>query len=296
MEFKLALDWTPNINHIGFYVGKEKNFFKDYGIELLINSPETNNYKYSPAKQIELGISDFGLTPTESVISFRTKNNPFKLIAVSALFQSDISAIVVTDDSGIKRPKDLDGKSYASYGARYEDLIVKQLIKNDGGLGDVNISYPNRLGVWDTVSNKTFDSTWIFMNWEGIEKPNFNFFKLSDYNIPYSYSPLIVCSEKLINTNKIDVENFLKATKKSYMYCLNNVDESIKVLYNYIPKNDKKINLRSSLNLSKRYFGNSRNFGKINYNVFLKFFNWLKENGVESKMLNPKDFYVELNF
>ena len=80
------------------------------------------------------------------------------------------------------------------------------------------------------------------------------------------------------------------------MYCLNNVDESIKVLYNYLPKNDKKINLRSSLNLSKRYFGNSRNFGKINYNVFLKFFNWLKENGVESKMLNPKDFYVELNF
>ena len=163
------LEKLPNI------FGKEKNFFKDYGIELLINSPERDNYKYSPAKQIELGISDFGLAPTESVISFRTKNNPFKLIAVAALFQSDISAIVVTDDSGIKRPKDLDGKSYASYGARYEDLIVKQLIKNDGGLGDVNISYPNRLGVWDTVSNKTFDSTWIFMNWEGIEKPNFNF-------------------------------------------------------------------------------------------------------------------------
>ena len=46
---------------------------------------------------------------------------------MAALFQSDISAIVVTDDSGIKRPKDLDGKSYASYGARYEDLIVKIL-------------------------------------------------------------------------------------------------------------------------------------------------------------------------
>ena len=87
MEFKLALDWTPNINHIGFFVGKEKNFFKDYGIELLINSPERDNYKYSPAKQIELGISDFGLTPTESVISFRTKNNPFKLTAVAALFK-----------------------------------------------------------------------------------------------------------------------------------------------------------------------------------------------------------------
>ena len=61
------------------------------------------------------------------------------------------------------------------------------------------------------------------------------------------------------------------------MYCLNNVDESIKILYNYLPQNDKKMNLRSSLNFSKSYFGNSRNFGKINYDVFLKFLIGLKK-------------------
>ena len=36
MVYKLALDWTPNINHIGFFVGKER-FLKDYGIDSIFN-------------------------------------------------------------------------------------------------------------------------------------------------------------------------------------------------------------------------------------------------------------------
>ena len=98
----------------------------------------------------------------------------------------------------IKRPRDLDGKSYASYGARYEEPIIRQLIKNDGGLGKIKVGYPKRLGVWNTVISKKYDSTWIFLNWEGIEKPDLEYFKLSDFNIPYSYSPLITTSSKLI--------------------------------------------------------------------------------------------------
>ena len=33
-KIKLALDWTPNINHIGFFVAKEKGYFKEKGIDL----------------------------------------------------------------------------------------------------------------------------------------------------------------------------------------------------------------------------------------------------------------------
>ncbi len=40
--------------------------------------------------------------------------------AVAALLQEDTSAIVTLKSSGIDRPKDLEGKRYASYGARFE--------------------------------------------------------------------------------------------------------------------------------------------------------------------------------
>jgi len=295
-EFKLALDWTPNINHIGFIVGKEKGFYENYNINLNIQSPADDNYKNSPAKKIELGIADFGLCPTESVLSFRTKNNPFNLFAIGTIFQEDVSAIVVSKDSPVKRPKDLDGRSYASYGARYEDQIVKQLIKNDGGKGDIKISYPKRLGVWNTMKNNLYDSTWIFMNWEGIENPNLNFFRLKDYNIPYSYSPLIVASEKLINRSRRGVNDFLKATKQGYLYSMNNIQESTEILYNYLPNSDKKINIIESLKFSIPYFGNSKSFGKINKDIFENFFKWLEFNQIENRLINVDEIYLQYDF
>ena len=76
IKLKLALDWTPNINHIGFYVAKEKGFFEKLNIDLEIISPEADNYKHSPAKKIELNLADLALCPTESIISFRTKKSP----------------------------------------------------------------------------------------------------------------------------------------------------------------------------------------------------------------------------
>ena len=102
--YSIALDWTPNVNHIGFIVGKEKGFYKDLGIDLVLQSPSQDDYKYSPAKKIELGISNFALCPTESLISFRTKKNPYKLYALATIFRKDISAIAVSDK---KRLKDL---------------------------------------------------------------------------------------------------------------------------------------------------------------------------------------------
>jgi len=295
-KFRLALDWTTNINHIGFYLAKEKGFYEELNLDVEIISPVADNYKYSPAKKIELNLTDFALCPTESIISFRTKKQPFKLCALATIFQRDISAIAVAEDNEINRPRDLDGKSYASYGARYEDSIIRQLIKNDGGLGNIKIHYPERLGVWNTVANNKYDSTWVFLNWEGIEKPNLKFFKLSDYNIPYSYSPLITTSSKLVEEKKDAIKIFLKSTKKGFIYSVNNIKESTNILHKYLIEDDKNINLEQALSFSKKYFGGQDDFGKIDENIFIKFFQWLNLNNIEKDNFDIQDFYLKLDY
>ena len=54
-KLTLALDWTPNINHIGFFIAQEKGFYHESGIELEIVDPSTDNYAVTPAKKVELG-------------------------------------------------------------------------------------------------------------------------------------------------------------------------------------------------------------------------------------------------
>ena len=150
-KIKLALDWTPNINHIGFFVAKEKGFYKQNDLNLEFLTPDLDDYLITPAKKVEMNISDFGLCPTESLISFRTKKNPFILKGLMTIFQEDVSAIATIESNSILRPRHLDGRSYASYKARYEDKIVKKMITNDGGRGDLKIFYPKRLGIWNTL-------------------------------------------------------------------------------------------------------------------------------------------------
>tara|TARA_B100001057_G_scaffold279765_1_gene280145 strand:- start:2153 stop:3055 length:903 start_codon:yes stop_codon:yes gene_type:complete len=288
-KIKLALDWTPNINHIGFFVAKEKGYYKEKDIDLKIISPEMDNYKETPAKKIESGNADFGLCPTETLISFRTKKNKFNLLAVLTIYQKDISAIVVNNKSKIYRPKDLDTKTYASYGARYEDLIIKKLIKNDGGNGKINIHYPQRLGVWETVLKEKFDSTWIFLNWEGIERKDLNFFKLESYKIPYSYSPLLVTSELFLkNTDQKIISEFIDTTKKGFIYSINNIEDSSNILRKYVPEHET-IDIKKSLEFSLPYFGDIKNFGYINPSVLSKFISWLNKNQIEKIKVNAND-------
>ena len=51
----------------------------------------------------------------------------------------------------------------------------------------------------NTLVDKKYASTWIFINWEGVEadqkKISLQLFKMKDFGIPYSYSPVLFSSE-----------------------------------------------------------------------------------------------------
>ena len=292
-NLKIALDWTPNINHIGFYVAQNKGFYADLNINLEIIDTSIDNYKVTPAKKVELGIVDFALCPIESIISYRRKSTPFPLIAIGALLQDDLSAICVKRKSTILSPKDLDHKTYSSYQARYEDGIVKEMIKYDGGSGEFNIIYPNKLGIWDNLIQDQSDATWIFLNWEGIEATekgyDLRYFKLNDYGIPYSYSPVIAANELKVEMNHETYRNFLEATKQGFLYCQEHQKESTAILSKYVLKKDKHIDLQKALAYSAPHFGNKFIWGKMVPKRVIEFLDWLEQKGLEKDKLEFSD-------
>lgn len=292
-NLKLALDWTPNINHIGFFVARELGFYQEEEIDLDIIDPSSDDYEKTPAKKVELSEADFALCPLESILSYRTKSKPFKLIAIAAILQEDLSAIVVKSDSGVNSPKELDGKSYASYQAKYEDAIVRQLIKNDGGKGEIQVSYPAKLGIWNTLLKDEFDSTWIFMNWELFQSESLESqlkcFQLKDYGIPYSYSPVIATNEELVSEKSDAYKKFLSATKKGYLYAKNNPKEAIEILGNLLPEKDKNTNLQKALEASAESFGSEQSWGEMNPAKVKEFLDWIYANGLETQALKVEE-------
>lgn len=290
---KLALDWTPNINHIGFFVAREKGYYQAHGLAVDIIDPAMDNYAVTPAKKVELGQADLALCPTESVVSYQTKSTPFSLVGIATIFQEDLSGIAVNADVGIQSPKDLDGKSYASYQARYEDEIVRQMIRNDGGQGEIKVDYPTKLGIWETLLTGAYDSTWIFLNWEGVEADGagapLHYFKMQDYDVPYSYSPLIVGNRASINANETAFQAFLAATRKGFLHAIEQPDEAVALLKPFVPEKDANIDLRRALELSAEAMGGPEVWGRMDEGVVNRFLQWLNERQLESTPLTASD-------
>ncbi len=293
---KLALDWTPNINHIGFFIAREKGFYKNAGLGVELLDPAANNYAVTPAKKVELGEADFALCPTESLISYQTKTNPIPLQAVATIYKTDVSAITCLAESGIRRPAELDGKIYASYQARYEDAIVKQLIKNDGGIGDLQVVYPEKLGIWNTIVNKKFDSTWIFYNWEGVQARqagiDLQLFKLDDFDVPYGYSPVIAGNANNFSTHDSHYKAFLAATKQGFIHAIEHPEDSVNILKPFIPEQDQNIDLAEALQISAEHFGTVENWGLMNADCMKQFLDWIYEKGMETKELKAENLFT----
>ena len=294
---KVALDWTPNTNHIGIFVAKQLGFYKEQGIEVEILNPISDNYQVTPGKKLALGIADFAIAPFETVISLNNKENAIDAIAVFAILQEDLSSIASLKSSKINTPKLLDGKIYASYKARYEDAIVKEMVKNDGGTGALKITYPAKLGIWNTLLEGTADATWIFDNWEGIEASTkqiaLNKFSMGQFGIPYCYSPVIIARNSNLIANKEAYTLFIKATKKGYLYAANNSEITAKILKEQLTEDDiKNIDIEASIAMTAPHFGTDSSCGFMRSERITTFLNWLVAHNLENEKIIEQNLFT----
>ncbi|MCT9080167.1 ABC transporter substrate-binding protein [Streptomyces fulvoviolaceus] len=224
----LALDWTPNTNHTGIYVAQAKGWFKDAGINLKIvpygsTAPETliANHK-----------ADFGISYQEGITTARAAGQD--ITSVYAVTQkTNVTVAVRADRDDITSPKDLDGETYAGFGAPYEKPLLQKVIQNAGGEGDFKQVTLNTSAYAALYAGKA-DFAMPMPTWEGLEaelsgKPLKNF-QLSDYGFPAIYSTLVASSDQFLKKNPALARKFLAAVDKGYRYAADNPDKAADLL------------------------------------------------------------------
>jgi ABC-type nitrate/sulfonate/bicarbonate transport system substrate-binding protein len=297
---KIALDWTPNVNHLGFFIAQEKGFYQELGVTVSFLNPQEDDYQTTPGKKLELGLADFALAPFETVISLNNKINRVEAIAVYALLQSDLSSITTLASSGLNSPRELVGKTYASYKARYEDTIVQKLVSHDGGEGAFTVSYPEKLGIWNTLLEGKADATWIFDNWEGVEAVTrgiaLRSFRLAEYGIPYGYSPVLIAKKSQLEANKSLYKKCITATQKGFAFAQTYPEEATAILKSVVTDRDRThIDLAQSLAVTAPHFGKEGQQGYMDPERVHDFLNWLVKHKLEQDViLNQSLFTNEL--
>lgn len=301
----LALDWFPNTHHSGFYVAQSKGWYKERGLEVSFCSPHEDGYTTTPASKVASGIAQFALTPSESVISHFTmpkKVDKPKTKGIAAVLSKSTSAIVTKKSSGIDRPAKLDGKNYASYGARYEGRIIQQMIKHDGGKGDYNEQALPPLGLWNDMLDQKHDAAWVFMGWEGVEAERrgieLNVFKLEDYGVPYGYSPLLMTTEDVLEKQPEMIRKFLAASAEGYKFAAENPEEAARLFFDAVEEQtadqplptplDLDMVIESQKYISKYLLDDQGRWGVMEAKVWDDFLDWLSNNGLLTSKLQSR--------
>ena len=106
-EVTVMLDWYPNAVHSFLYVAEEKGYFKEEGLDVELQFPAnpTDPLNLAAAGKITLG---FYYQP--DVVMART-NEEVPVKSVGTIVRSPLNRLITLKESGITRPKDLEGKT-----------------------------------------------------------------------------------------------------------------------------------------------------------------------------------------
>lgn len=280
MKVKIALDWSPNTIHAGILLAESKGFFKEQDLNVEIISPEADDYSVYPIEKAQNGWVDIAMCPSEHVLAWNA--NGIEMIAVATVFQKDMSAYIYHPSKGIKTPKDLDGKLFASYETNFELELLKDFIQNAGGNGVFETLKPGKLSVWETFLEKKADLAWVFTTWEGVDAElkgqNIGYFFLPDNGIPYGPSPIFCVCPKTLATKTNELSLFFKALSKGYQYASANPESAAEELCSFSNHKNFENNelvAKSLIRCSTAFLNPDNLWGKIEESRWNKYVEYL---------------------
>lgn len=276
------LDWTPNTNHTGLYVAKEKGYLTEIGIDLDIKLPPED----SSSDLIINNKAPFGIYFQDSMATKLAKGAP--ITAVAAIIEHNTSGILSLKSSNILEPKDLINKKYGTWNDPIELTMIKNIMqKQNSNPENIKLIPNNDTNSVIPLSNSAFDAAWIYYGWDGILAKSMgldtNFFYLKDFSSELDYySPIIIANNDYLNNNKDEATKIIQAIKKGYQYAIDNPEEAANILIKYSPEleNKKDFIIESQKYLSKQYASNKEQWGKIEAERWNKFYRWINNNKI----------------
>lgn len=225
---RVALDWTPNTNHLGLFAAQQAGYFREAGLDVEFLPYNTT----SPDTLVGAGAADFGISFQDSFTY--SKAAGADITSVMAILQHWSSAIAVrADRTDIRSPRDLDGKIHAGYGGPGENAKLQAVIRADGGRGEF------RSEVLDTAAYEALyagraDFAESFVHVQGIEAQLRNqplkTFRYTDFGFPDAYNVLLAGNSTWLRENPDRARAFVQAVQRGYALAAENPVEAARML------------------------------------------------------------------
>jgi NitT/TauT family transport system substrate-binding protein len=240
-KVSLAVDWILNGTHAGYFIAKDKGYYKEKGLDVTISRGFGSG---DTIKRVATGSVDFGIADTGAVIAARaTDDIPVRIVAM--VYDKATLGLISLKSSGISKPQDLEGKIVArsASGASvnmFPGFLAVNNIKRDkikeivvdaatylpllmSGQANAVLEQAMNLGKFSKEAEK-----------HGNEAVSMLY---SDFGLT-SYGNAIIASDTTIAAKPDIVRRFTEASIRGLAYALEHPDEAVALLRKSNPEID----------------------------------------------------------
>ncbi len=235
-DVTLRLDWIYQGPNTGFMVAKDKGFYDEVGLNVDLGPGKGSG---STAQLIASKAAMFGFADGYVVGAGVSKG--MNIVTVGAVYRRNPTAAIVLKESGIKTPKELEGKSIgiAPGAAQFQQwpAFVKGCKLDASKIQVINVDPAGTVPA--LVANKV-QAVASFAQGAvpGIEirsKKETTSFMYADCGVT-AVSNGIIVHRDLLKQDPDAVRAFVRATLKGFLYAEKNHDEAITIIKKYGPE------------------------------------------------------------
>lgn len=234
-KLTLQLKWVTQAQFAGYYVAKDKGFYKEVGLDVNVKAggPDIN-----PSQVIAGGGADVIVDWMPSALATREKGVP--LVNIAQVFKRSGMQLTCRKDSGIAKPADFKGRTLGVWfsGNEYPFLswMDKLGYKTTGGADGVKVLKqgfnvdPLLQKQADCISTMTYNEYWQVID-AGLKPEQLVIFKYEDQGVSTLEDGLYTTEKALADPKMAEkLARFVKASLKGWDYAVKHQAEAVKIV------------------------------------------------------------------
>lgn len=284
-NISLQLQWKHQFQFAGYYMAKEKGFYKEAGLDVEIR--EMNELR-SVSDDVVQGKATYGTGRTSLIVE---RSQGKKLVMLAPIFQSSPIVLIAKKSSGIKSIEDFFGKRFTG-GADIVNDISLIMMLNEQSLEQIGTLVSNgRSDIQNLLEDKV-DAIVAYHSNEShtLRTLNANIvvFNPKDYGFDF-YSDVLFTSEDEAVGRRQRTINFKKASLKGWEYAFDHIEETVDlILHKYNTQNKSRESLMNEASVLRELaFYKTDQIGTIDREKVFTIYDYCKQVGLIDK---PVDF------
>jgi len=243
-EIKVQLDWILGGKHVPFFVARDRGHFRGKGLEVRLLEGRGS---LQPAQFVDTKQADYGYGDLITAIEVMAKGGKNRAVGTGMVFQG--GGYIFLEESGIKVPKDLEGKNFGTTPGDFGQVLLpalgavakfdhtKVIIKNIDAAVRTPAFFERKIDFLAGARGSSVPRMAVIAKRQN-KKIGYLFFRDMGIN---SYGHVIQVHEERLKNNPDQIKRFMAALMDAWDWSIKNPQQALDIFMNANPEKDREI-------------------------------------------------------